>query len=336
MPAFAGMTALREERVSKIKIAIPTGDAAGIGPEIALKTVLDPAVREACDPILISDPDLLMRHAEACGIGIEAGAINVLSCEQPETATLPFGIVSPIAGRASIAFCAAAIDAAMTGDADAVVAAPQHETSIAQAGIVFDGHPSFVARQTGTDENGVYMMLCFGDTRIAHCTLHRSVRDALALITTDNVARTIRATDAALKRLGINNGKIAVSGLNPHAGEGGLFGREEIEIIRPAMDAVAAQGIEVAGPFGADTMFHMPGFDAFVVMLHDQGHIATKLMARNAAAALTIGTPILFASVAHGTGHDIAGQGVADPAAMIEAVLMMAKAKRGNVVPTGG
>jgi 4-hydroxy-L-threonine phosphate dehydrogenase PdxA len=321
-------TGRRGETVSKIKIAIPTGDPAGIGPEIALKTALDPAVREACDPILVSDPDLLMRHAESCGIVIEAGTINVLPCEQPETATLPFGVVSPIAGRASIAFCAAAIDAAMAGEADAVVAAPQHETSIAQAGIAFDGHPSFVARQAGANESGVYMMLAFGETRIAHCTLHRSVRDALSLITADNVARTIRAADVALKRLGIGNAKIAVSGLNPHAGEGGLFGREEIEIIKPAIDAVAADGIDAVGPFGADTMFHMPGFDAFVVMLHDQGHIATKLMARNAAAALTIGTPILFASVAHGTGHNIAGQGVADPAAMIEAVLMMAKAKR--------
>ena len=208
-----------------------------------------------------------------------------------------------------------------------MVAAPQNETSIAQAGIQFDGHPSFVARQTGTDESGVYMMLCFGDKRIAHCTLHRSVRDSLALITKENVARTIRATDVALKRIGIAAGKIAVSGLNPHAGEGGLFGHEEIEIIRPAMDKVAAEGISVSGPYGADTMFHMGGFDAFVVMLHDQGHIATKLLAQNAAAALTIGTPILFASVAHGTGHDIAGKGIADPAAMIEAVLMMAKAK---------
>jgi 4-hydroxy-L-threonine phosphate dehydrogenase PdxA len=128
--------------------------------------------------------------------------------------------------------------------------------------------------------------------------------------------------------MGIAAPKIAVGGLNPHAGEGGLFGREEIEIIKPAMDQIAAEGIAVSGPYGADTMFHMPGFDAFVVMLHDQGHIATKLLAQNAAAALTIGTPILFASVAHGTGHDIAGKGVADPAAMIEAVLMMAKAKR--------
>ncbi len=237
-------------------------------------------------------------------------------------------MVSPIAGRASIAFCAAAVKAAMDGTVDAVVAAPQHETAIAQAGIKFDGHPSFVARQTGSDENGVYMMLCFGATRIAHCTLHRSVRDALALITADNVARAIAATDAALKRLGIAQPKIAVSGLNPHAGEGGLFGREEIEIIKPAMDRVTADGLRVAGPFGADTMFHLEGFDAFVVMLHDQGHIATKLMAPHAAAALTIGTPILFASVAHGTGHDIAGKGVADPAAMIEAVLMMAKSKR--------
>ena len=99
----------------------------------------------------------------------------MLACPQPETASLGFGVVSPVSGRASIAFCAAAVKAAMAGDVDAVVAAPQHETSIAQAGIQFDGHPSFVARQTGTDQNGVYMMLCFGDTRIAHCTLHRSV-----------------------------------------------------------------------------------------------------------------------------------------------------------------
>jgi 4-hydroxythreonine-4-phosphate dehydrogenase len=326
---------------SKFKLALAAGDPAGIGPEICLKAALDPAVRAACDPVVVCDPEILARHAQACGIAagfkiVErlpgatwSGAhVNVLACPQPEAAALGFGITAPAMGRASIAFCAAAVDAAKTHDVDAVVAAPQNETSIAQAGIRYDGHPSFVARQTGTDEGGVYMMLCFGDTRIAHCTLHRSVREALALITRDNVARTIRATDEALMRIGIAAPKIAVSGLNPHAGEGGLFGREEIEIVKPAMEVVAAEGISVAGPFGADTMFHMPGFDAFVVMLHDQGHIATKLLARNAAAALTIGTPILFASVAHGTGHDIAGKGIADPAAMIEAVLRMSKAKR--------
>ena len=309
----------------RTKIAIPVGDPAGIGPEICLKAVLDPQVRAACDPVIVCDPALLEGHAKACGLSAD---VAVLPCPQPETATLDFGVTSPVAGRASIAFCAAAVKAALAGEVDAVVAAPQNETSIAQAGIPFDGHPSFVARQTGTDEAGVYMMLCFGDTRIAHCTLHRSVKDSIALITKANVARTIRTANVALKRMGIAAPKIAVSGLNPHAGEGGLFGREEVEIIKPAMDAVAAEGIAVSGPYGADTMFHLPGFDAFVVMLHDQGHIATKLLAQNAAAALTIGTPILFASVAHGTGHDIAGKGIANPAAMIEAVLRLAMAKK--------
>jgi len=322
--------------MSKLRIAMPVGDPAGIGPEIALKAALDPKVQAACEPMIVCDPDVLGRHAKACGLASQLNEIELLPSPQPEAASLPFGVVSPISGRASIAFCAAAVKAAMDGTVDAVVAAPQHETSIAQAGIKFDGHPSFVARQTGTDEAGVYMMLAFGETRIAHCTLHRSVREALALITQENVARTIRAADAALKRLGVAKAKIAVSGVNPHAGEGGLFGREEIEIVKPAMDAVAAEGISVHGPFGADTMFHMPGFDTFVVMLHDQGHIAAKLMAPHAAAALTIGTPILFASVAHGTGHDIAGKGVADPAAMIEAVLLMAKAKRAADKPLAG
>jgi 4-hydroxythreonine-4-phosphate dehydrogenase len=325
----------------KIKIAIPTGDPAGIGPEICLKAALDPAVRAACDPIVVSDPGVIERHAKACGLEVNlhvAGRVadadwsgqrlNVLACPQPETASLGFGVVSPAAGRASIAFCAAAIKAALTGEVDAVVAAPQNETSIAQAGIAFDGHPSFVARQTGTDENDVYMMLCFGDTKIAHCTLHRSVKEAIALITRERVARVIRVTERTLRSLGIAAPRIAVSGLNPHAGEGGLFGREEIEIINPAIEAATAGGLRVEGPFGADTMFHMPGFDAFVVMLHDQGHIAAKLLAPNAAAALSIGSPILFSSVAHGTGHDIAGKGVADPAAMIEAVLRLAKADR--------
>jgi 4-hydroxy-L-threonine phosphate dehydrogenase PdxA len=199
------------------------------------------------------------------------------------------------------------------------------------AGIQFDGHPSFVARQTGTPEDDVYMMLCFGETMIAHCTLHQSVRSAVGAITRERVARVIRVTDKTLRSLAIEKPKLCVSGLNPHAGEGGLFGAEEIEIIKPAIEAAAAEGLAVEGPFGADIMFHRAGVDAFVVMLHDQGHIAAKLLAPNAAVALTIGTPILFASVAHGSGHDIAGKGVANPAAMIEALLMMAKGRQSRV-----
>jgi 4-hydroxy-L-threonine phosphate dehydrogenase PdxA len=154
------------------------------------------------------------------------------------------------------------------------------------------------------------------------------VRQALDAITRERVACVIAETARTLQRMGITAPKIAVSGLNPHAGEGGLFGRDEIDIIKPAIDQAVAAGLSVAGPFGADTMFQMPGYDAFVVMLHDQGHIAAKLLAKHAAAALAIGTPILFSSVAHGSAHDIAGKGVADARAMIKAILRMAGARR--------
>jgi 4-hydroxythreonine-4-phosphate dehydrogenase len=323
----------------KPKIAIATGDPAGIGPEISLKAVLDPRVRAVCDPILVSDPNVLRRHAEASGLEVafhvvkrashanwHSHRLNVLECKQPDP--IPLGAVSPEAGRASIAFCEAAVRAAMAEEVDAVVAAPQNETSIARAGIAFDGHPSFVARTTGTDPEHVFMMLCFGDTKIAHATLHQSVRQAVEAITPARVCRVIAATVRTLDRMGIAAPRIAVSGLNPHAGEGGLFGSEELDIILPAIDAAVAQGVDVVGPFGADTMFHMDGIDAFIVMLHDQGHIAAKLLAPNAAAALAIGTPILFASVAHGSAHDIAGMGVADPTAMMDAILRMARARR--------
>jgi 4-hydroxythreonine-4-phosphate dehydrogenase len=322
----------------KNKIAIASGDPAGIGPEISLKAAIDPAVRAACNPIVVCDADIVARHAKVCGIEAEfhtvkrmadAGwsgqRVNVLNCRMPDATPIPLGAVSAAAGRASIAFCRAAVQAALAGEVDAVVAAPQNETSIALAGIKFDGHPSFVARETGTDENDVYMMLCFGEMKIVHATLHASVREAIASITREKIARVIKATDAALRRLGIDKPKICVSGLNPHAGEDGLFGREEIEIIKPAIDAAIAEGVSVAGPFGADIMFHKKGFDAFIVMLHDQGHIAAKLLAENSTVAMTIGTPILFASVAHGTGHDIAGKGIANPAAMIEAIWRLAK-----------
>ena len=323
----------------KPRIAIATGDPAGIGPEISLKAALDPTVRNVCAPILVGDPAILRHQAELCGIEAamhivpDAGAanwlghrLNVLDCKQQDA--IPLGVVSAPAGRASIEFCRAAIQAAMANEVDAVVAAPQNETSIALAGIPFDGHPSFVAREFGTDPDHVFMMLCFGDMKIAHATLHQSVRQAIEAITPERVCRVIAATVRTLERMGIAEPRIAVSGLNPHAGEGGLFGREEIEVIKPALDAALAQGVDIVGPFGADTLFHTPDIDAFVVMLHDQGHIAAKLLAQNAAAALAIGTPILFSSVAHGSAHDIAGKGIADPTAIIEAVLRLAQAIR--------
>jgi len=324
---------------TKARIALATGDPAGIGPEISLKAALDPAVREVCDPIIVSDRGVVERHARACGIRVDLRVVqrigeadwsdhrlNVLACAQPEAAQIALGASSAASGRASLAFAGLAIKAALAGEVEAVVAAPQNETSIALAGIKFDGYPKFVARETGTDERDVYLMLCFGDTKIVHATLHHSVRDAIALITRENVARVIRTTDRALRRLGIDAPKICVGGLNPHAGEGGLFGREESEIIKPAIDAAAAEGLAVSGPLGADTLLQKKGFDAFIVMLHDQGHIAAKLLAPNAAAALTIGSPILFSSVAHGSALEIAGNNSAKPDALIGAIKCLAGA----------
>ena len=293
----------------KPRIAIATGDPGGIGPEISIKAALDPAVCAACNPIVVSNPVMLERHESACGIKAELRVVaqiadadwsgpwlNVLDCPQPGAVDVAFGTSSADGGHAAIAFARAAIKAAIGGAVDAVVAAPQNETSIALAGIKFDGHPSFVAHETGTDENDVYLMLCFDRTRIVHCTLHQSVKTAIAMITRERVLGVLTAAQRALEQLGIAAPKIAVSGLNPHAGEGGLFGREEIEIITPAITTAIAQGIAAAGPFGADILFHKSGFDAYVVMLHDQGHIAAKLLAPSSAAALTIGDsdPVLF------------------------------------------
>ena len=293
----------------KPRIAIATGDPGGIGPEISIKAALDPAVCAACKPIVVSDQAMLAQHANACGIKAELRVVaqiadadwsgpwlNVLDCPQPGAVDVAFGTSSADGGHAAIAFARVAIKAAIGGAVDAVVAAPQNETSIALAGIKFDGHPSFVARETGTDENDVYLMLCFDRTRIVHCTLHQSVKTAIAMITRERVLGVLTAAQRALEQLGIAAPKIAVSGLNPHSGECGLFGREEIESITPAIEMAIAQGIAAAGPFGADILFHKSGFDAYVVMLHDQGHIAAKLLAPSSAAALTIGDsdPVLF------------------------------------------
>jgi len=319
------------------RIAIATGDPAGIGPEISLKAALDAQVRAMCRPLIVGDPTVLDLHARAAGITAPLrvvtapqdadwtnDAVNLLAVPMPEPTEVKFGTNAAAYGRAALVTCSRAIRAALDGDIEAVLAAPQNQTSIAAANIPFDGHPSFVASETGMERHDVFMMLWFGNTRIVHCTLHVGVAEALALITLDRVGRTIRATDVALRRFGIATPRILVSGLNPHAGEGGLFGHEEIDIIAPAIANARQAGIDVAGPFGCDTVFHKTGGDAFVVMLHDQGHIAAKLQAPNQAAAFAIGSPILFASVAHGSGFDIAGRGVASPAAMIDSIAKLA------------
>ena len=303
----------------KPSVAIATGDPAGIGPEISLKAARDPAVLDLCRPVLVGDRAVLELHARACGLSLEG--IDLLPVKQDLPA---LGTVAPGHGRAALAAAESAIRAALEGRFAAVVGAPHTEAAVHAAGIEFDGYPSFVARVCGLQPEDAILMLCFRhgerELRIAHATLHASVRAALAMITIPRVAKTVRAVHDALVKLGIERPKIAVSGVNPHAGESGAFGREEIEVIDPALQQARGEGIVADGPIGADTLIHRAGYDAFVVMLHDQGHVAAKALAPQRIAALTLGTPVLFSSVGHGSALDIAGQGCADATAMREAI----------------
>jgi 4-hydroxythreonine-4-phosphate dehydrogenase len=299
------------------RVGIAIGDPAGVGPEIALKAALDERVTRICRPVLFGDPRAIAAHAASSGITAE---VETVALDHFRDEPLEIGQVRAAHGRAAVDAARAAIASAMSGDVAAVVAAPQTELAIREAGIEFDGYPSFVARCTGVPADDAFLMICFDTMRIAHATLHVSLRRAIELVTEERVGRVLRAVHDTLRRIGIAAPRIAVGGLNPHAGEAGMFGEEDREIIAPAIGAARRAGIDADGPFGADTMFHQTGYDAFVVMFHDQGHIAAKLLARNRSAGLTIGTPVLFSSVAHGSALDIAGQGRASPAAMIEAV----------------
>lgn len=325
------------------RVAIATGDPAGIGPEIALKAALDPQVGRICRPLLFGDRGALEIHAAACGLkpridgfsrAVDArwidGAVALVERRQFRPGELQIGTIAAPNGEAALDSAKAAIDAALAGEVDAVVAAPQTESSIKLAGIEFDGYPTFVARCSGVPPEDAFLMICFDaggrEMRIAHATLHASLRRAIKLVTRDRVLHAIRSADSALRRLGITSPRIAVSGLNPHAGEGGLFGEEEREVIGPAIGDAKRNGVAAEGPFGADTMFLKEGYDAFVVMIHDQGHIMAKTHAFAGTAALTIGTPVLFSSVAHGSALDIAGKNRADPGALVSAIRRLAGA----------
>jgi len=303
-------------------VAIAVGDPSGIGPEISLKAALDPAVNKLCRPVLFGDRRLIEVHARACGLALDG--VELVDRRQMDPRELRLGEIAPAHGRSALDSAKAAIDAALAGRVQAVVAAPHHETAIHQAGIEFDGYPSFVARSCGLAPEDGILMLCFRyderEVRIAHVTLHTGVANALSLLTRKRISNTLKAVDGTLKKLGVQKPKIAVGGINPHAGEDGLFGREDEDITKPALDDARRQGLDVHGPFAADLLIQKKGFDAQVVMFHDQGHIAAKLLAPQRVAGMTIGTPVLFSSVAHGSALDIAGKNQAKHSAIVEAI----------------
>lgn len=307
----------------KPKIAIAIGDPAGIGPEIAIKASANREVCAVCEPVLVGDQEVLARYAHTLR---KSSPENVKDVGIINVNFLTPGESDASCGRATLEYAGAAVDLALSGVVDAVVSCPQTQTSINAAGIDFDGYPSWVARRTETDPKSVFMMLVLEKFRITHVTLHQSLRTALDLIEKSMIVRAILATNEALKGMGLEQPKIAVSGINPHAGENGLFGSEERDIVIPAIQEVKNGGLNVHGPFGADTMYLDETYDAYVVMYHDQGHIPAKLLGFDQTAAFVLGTPVLFSSVAHGSALDIAGRGKAKATSLVWAIKQISNA----------
>jgi len=316
-----------------LPIAVTIGDPHGIGPEIAVKAAAaflqgGPRVILVGDRFIIEHyaqrlfPDIALREAGDAAPGPDC--LEFLPVEALRPDQFKPGQIDAAAGAAMVAYAAAALDFARAGKAHAVVGCPHNETAVNRAGIPFSGYPGLVARHTNMPEDQVFMMLVGGGLRILHVTLHERLADGLARITPGLVEAAVHACVAALATLGIAAPRIGLFGINPHAGEGGLFGDDDERINVPAAARLRAQGLDVVGPVGADVMLGERNCDAYIAMFHDQGHIPVKLMAGRHASALSIGSGVLFSSVGHGSAFDIAGQGIADPEAVIRTVRLLA------------
>ena len=314
-------------------IAVTIGDPHGIGPEIAVKAAValmqsGPRVILVGDRFVIAHyaqrlfPDVALCETQDMAPG--AGCIEYLQVEAMTPGQFKPGEIAAEAGAAMVAYAAAAVDFARAGKAHAVVGCPHNETAVNRAGIPFSGYPGLLARLTNMPEERVFMMLVGGGLRILHVTLHERLADALARITPELVEAAVHASVTALATLGVAQPRIGLFGINPHAGEGGLFGDDDERVNAPAVARLRAQGIDVIGPVGADVMLGTRDCDAYVAMFHDQGHIPVKLVAGRHASALSIGSGVLFSSVGHGSAFDIAGQGIADPEGVIRTVRLLA------------
>ena len=285
--------------MKKPRVAITTGDPAGIGPEIAARAAADPRVLDACQPIVYEPP---------------AGV-----------AFVP-GVLSGGAGRAAYDIIVRAVNDARRGVVQAIATAPVNKEAFRLAGLRWTGHTDLLAHLTGSSH--VAMMFYADTLRVVLATVHIPLVEVSRALTTESLAATIGLTARELPRFGFPAPRIAVAGLNPHAGEHGLFGHEEQAVIIPAIDACRALGIDVSGPFPGDTVFvrALRGqFDVVVACYHYQGLIPIKLVAFGQAVNVTLGLPIVRTSVDHGTAFDIAGTGIADAESMIAAVLLAAK-----------
>jgi 4-hydroxythreonine-4-phosphate dehydrogenase len=281
------------------RVAITVGDPAGIGPEIAGKAADDPRVREVCEPVLYGPP---------------------------AAAVFAPGVLSASAGRAAYDAICQAVGDAQNGVVDAIATAPINKLAFSRAGLPWKGHTDLLAHLTASPY--VAMMFWSEPLKVVLATIHVPLADVPRLVTPEVLAKTFDLTARELPRFGIESPRLALAGLNPHAGEDGLLGTEEERVLRPAVLAARARGVNVDGPFPGDTIFVRASrgeFDAVIACYHDQGLIPVKLLAFGQAVNVTLGLPIIRTSVDHGTAFDIAGTGVADPSSMITATLLAAR-----------
>ncbi|MBK6007977.1 4-hydroxythreonine-4-phosphate dehydrogenase PdxA [Ramlibacter ginsenosidimutans] len=306
------------------RIALSLGDPNGIGPEIVLKALAALRDEARIQVTVFGAPAVLERAAASTGLQALLPSLAVRACAELPAHALRWGEVNAEAGASTVAAATAALQAARAGEFDAVVAGPHHETAIAQAGIPFSGYPSLVARVCGQPEGRVFLLLVGGGLRIVHVTLHESVATALARLTPELVVEATQAGVRGCRLLGVAQPTVALFGINPHASEGRLFGPEDAERTVPAAERLRAMGLDVTGPQGADVLLADRRHDLYVAMLHDQGHIPVKLLAPQAASALSIGADVLLASTGHGCAMDIAGTGTARPDALLRSLRLVA------------
>lgn len=301
------------------RLIVSAGDPAGIGPEITVRALADPEAARLGEIAVAGDPNQL--REVAARFGVPAPAIEPAG----DASDVRPGELSAAGGRAAVAAIERAVDLIQQGRYDAIVTAPINKEALRAAGFEWPGHTEMLAELAGARD--VRMLLVSGALRVVHVTTHRSLRSAIDAATKDRILRTIELAAAAGQLLGAEAPRIAVAGLNPHAGEGGLFGDEEIREIAPAVEAARAAGIQASGPWPPDTVFWRASrgdFDVVVAMYHDQGHIPVKLAGFDAGVNVTLGLPFPRTSVDHGTAFDIAGKGVARWDSMIAALRVAA------------
>ena len=330
----------RHTKTVKPILALTMGDPAGIGPEVLAKALARREMHRLCLPVVIGSRPVMEETVRRFRLPLKvvevseddvstprAGTLSVLDPLERPLGKFPVGTVSEKAGAASVAFILRAVHLAHTGVADAVVTGPINKEAINLAGYHYPGHTELLADLTKSKEVG--MMILGGPLKIMFVTTHVAIRHLADSLSANGIVRSIRLADRALKELfGVAHPRIGIAALNPHGGEGGLFGEEERLSILPAARRARRMGIDATGPLPADTLFGKAvrgEFDAVVAMYHDQGLIPLKMVAFGTCVNLTVGLPIIRTSVDHGTAYDIVGKGVADCGSLVEAIKMAAR-----------